>query len=115
VTWDTIGDTALLRSHIHACLTALSRNRVTSRFIFQSQAVQSGAATGGGADFRLLTPEFSEKLTSEKAGQALEIFFNAQQLIIFAHAIRAASRSRFNLAGIGSNRQIRNERVLGLA
>src|SRR6476620_3430605 len=52
--------------------------------------------------------------TSETRGAA-EIFFDAQELIVFGDSIRARQRSRFDLSGISRDGEIGDERILRLA
>src|SRR5665213_2607571 len=48
-------------------------------------------------------------------GRVVQILFNAQQLIVLSHAIRAAGRAGLDLAGVGRYRQVGDGRVLRLA
>ena len=42
----------------------------------------------------------------------LEVFLNAQQLVVFGHTVRAAGRACLNLSGIDSHRDIGNDGIL---
>ena len=50
-----------------------------------------------------------EKLVPEEAGLAFELLFNTQQLIIFTDTVRAAGRSRLDLAGICCHGEVCDE------
>src|SRR5687768_11351446 len=48
---------------------------------------------------------------SEIARGATQIFFNPQQLVVLCDAIGARERACFDLAGVGCNREIGDERI----
>ncbi len=49
------------------------------------------------------------------AGDVTQIFFDAQQLVVFGHAVRATQGAGLDLSGIGANGNVGDGRVFGLA
>src|ERR1035437_10761322 len=56
-----------------------------------------------------------ERLNAEHFGGRPGFFRDAEKLVVFADAIGTASRASLDLAGAGSNREVRDEGVFGLA
>src|SRR5579871_5142605 len=69
-----------------------------------------------GGDVRLVaTRSPRDRAAAREAGGVGELLFDAQQLVVLGHAVRARRRARLQLPGVDRDGQVRDGRVLCLA
>src|SRR3989338_7051895 len=71
------------------------------------------------AHFRLMDnlglSQLVVRLAPRIGGGITQVFFDAQQLVVFRHAVRARHRAGLDLHHVGGHREVGNEGILGLA
>src|ERR1017187_10088921 len=64
---------------------------------------------------KLGSAQLMERLEPWVAGDITKVFLDAQKLIVLGDPVRARQRSRLDLTGVGADRDVGDEAVLGLA
>src|ERR1700682_1567630 len=64
---------------------------------------------------RTESAQLVERLAPGITGDVTEIFLDAQELVVFRNAVRARQRTGLDLTGVGADRDVGDQAVLGLA
>src|SRR5690606_25707030 len=57
----------------------------------------------------------ADRAAAREQGLVAELFFDAQELVVLGHAVRARQRAGLDLAAVGGDRQVGDGGVFGLA